>query len=191
MATLPIVNTFDRRAGIISALVAMIVAAIFGFIVGTPALRLRGDYLGIMTLGFGEIVKVILTNLEITNGAQGLTGIPTIMSFPIAYFTMIIVVSIIALFMTSRHGRAMLSIREDEIASESVGINIFKYKDILLNITMLEDAQSLNEIIEILTKARFRIYMSIPGNNSLKSPYMGLRNYNNMDFQLNIFAHII
>jgi len=113
---------------IVSALVAMIVAAIFGFIVGTPALRLRGDYLGIMTLGFGEIVKVILTNLEITNGAQGLTGIPTIMSFPIAYFTMIIVVSIIALFMTSRHGRAMLSIREDEIASESVGINIFKYK---------------------------------------------------------------
>jgi len=118
----------DLLLFIVSALVAMIVAAIFGFIVGTPALRLRGDYLGIMTLGFGEIVKVILTNLEITNGAQGLTGIPTIMSFPIAYFTMIIVVSIIALFMTSRHGRAMLSIREDEIASESVGINIFKYK---------------------------------------------------------------
>lgn len=118
----------DLLLFIVSALVAMVVAAIFGFIVGTPALRLRGDYLGIMTLGFGEIVKVILTNLEITNGAQGLTRIPRIMSFPIAYFTMIIVVSIIALFMTSRHGRAMLSIREDEIASESVGINIFKYK---------------------------------------------------------------
>lgn len=113
---------------VISAIVAMIVAALAGIIVGTPALRLRGDYLGIMTLGFGEIVKVILTNLEVTNGAQGLTGIPRIMSFPLAYFTMIFIVAMIALFMNSRHGRAMLSIREDEIAAESVGINITKYK---------------------------------------------------------------
>ncbi len=113
---------------LVSAVVAMIVAALAGLIVGTPALRLRGDYLGIMTLGFGEIVKVILTNLEVTNGAQGLTGIPRIMSFPLAYFTMVFIVAVIALFMNSRHGRAMLSIREDEIASESVGINITKYK---------------------------------------------------------------
>lgn len=112
----------------ISAVAAMIVAALAGLVVGTPALRLRGDYLGIMTLGFGEIVKVILTNLEITNGAQGLYGIPRIMTFPIAYFTMVAIVAFIALFMNSRHGRAMLSIREDEIASESVGINITKYK---------------------------------------------------------------
>lgn len=113
---------------LISAVAAMIVAAIAGLIVGTPALRLRGDYLGIMTLGFGEIVRVILTNLEITNGAQGLYGVPRIMSFPIAYFSMVAIVAFIALFMNSRHGRAMLSIREDEIASESVGINITKYK---------------------------------------------------------------
>jgi len=113
---------------VVSAIVAMIVAMLAGVIVGTPALRLRGDYLGIMTLGFGEIVKVVLTNLDVTNGAQGLTGIPRIMSFPLAYFTMIIVVAVIALFMNSRHGRAMISIREDEIASESVGINITKYK---------------------------------------------------------------
>ena len=113
---------------LVSAVVAMLVAALAGLIVGTPALRLRGDYLGIMTLGFGEIVKVVLTNLDITNGAQGLTSIPRIMSFPLAYFTMVFIVGFIALFMNSRHGRAMLSIREDEIASESVGINITKYK---------------------------------------------------------------
>ncbi|MDD3123905.1 MAG: branched-chain amino acid ABC transporter permease [Candidatus Izemoplasmatales bacterium] len=113
---------------LVSAIVAMLVAALAGLIVGTPALRLRGDYLGIMTLGFGEIVKVVLTNLDITNGAQGLTSIPRIMSFPLAYFTMVFIVGFIALFMNSRHGRAMLSIREDEIASESVGINITKYK---------------------------------------------------------------
>lgn len=113
---------------VLSAFVAMGIALIAGLVVGGPALRLRGDYLGIMTLGFGEIVKVILTNLTITNGAQGLSGIPRIMSFPLAYFTMIVIVLVIALFMNSRHGRAILSIREDEIASESVGINITKYK---------------------------------------------------------------
>lgn len=113
---------------IVAGSAAMITASIAGLLVGTPALRLRGDYLGIMTLGFGEIVRVIITNMEITNGAQGLMGIPRIMTFPIAFWTTVLVVLIIFLFMSSRHGRAILSIREDEIASESVGINITKYK---------------------------------------------------------------
>ncbi len=114
---------------VVSAVAAMIVAGIAGFIIGTPALRLRGDYLGIMTLGFGEIVKTIITNMKgITNGAQGLYGIPRIMNLPIAFWTTVIIVTIIFLFMNSRHGRAILSIREDEIASESVGINIARYK---------------------------------------------------------------
>jgi len=113
---------------LVATAIAMAISLLAGLVVGTPALRLRGDYLGIMTLGFGEIVKVILTNLEVTNGAQGLTRIPRIMSFPVAYFTMAVVVVIIALFMNSRHGRAMISIREDEIASESVGINVTRYK---------------------------------------------------------------
>jgi len=118
----------DLTIFIIAASAAMVTASIAGVLVGTPALRLRGDYLGIMTLGFGEIVRIIFTNVEITNGAQGLTGIPRIMTFPIAFWTTTIIVLIIYLFMNSRHGRAILSIREDEIASESVGINITKYK---------------------------------------------------------------
>jgi branched-chain amino acid transport system permease protein len=113
---------------VISAFGAAIVAALAGVVVGAPALRLKGDYLGIMTLGFGEIVRVIITNLSITKGAQGLTGIPRIMNFPIAFWTAVIIVVVIYLFMNSRHGRAILSIREDEIASESVGTNITKYK---------------------------------------------------------------
>ena len=114
---------------ILSTIVAMIVAGLASLLVGTPALRLRGDYLGIMTLGFGEIVKTMITNLKnITNGAQGLYGIPRIMDFPIAFWTTVLVVLVIYLFMNSRHGRAIISIREDEIASESVGINITKYK---------------------------------------------------------------
>ena len=118
----------DLLLFVISAFAAVVTTAIAGLLVGTPALRLRGDYLGIMTLGFGEIVKVIITNLHITGGAQGLTGIPRIMTFPIAFWTTVMIVAIIYLFMNSRHGRAILSIREDEIASESVGINITKYK---------------------------------------------------------------
>ncbi len=114
---------------IISAITAGIMAMIAGILVGTPALKLRGDYLGIMTLGVGEIVRVIIINIpSVTNGAQGLTGIPTIMNFPIAYWTTVISVLCIVLFITSRHGRAILSIRENEIASEAVGIPVFKYK---------------------------------------------------------------
>lgn len=119
----------DLLLFIVSTLGAMIFAGISGFLIGWPALRLKGDYLGIMTLGFGEIVKTIITNMKgITNGAQGLYGIPGIMNFPIAFWTTVLVVMIIFLFMNSRHGRAILSIREDEIASESVGINIARYK---------------------------------------------------------------
>jgi len=108
---------------------AMFLAGLAGLLIGWPALRLRGDYLAIMTLGFGEIVKTIITNMKgLTNGAQGLYGIPKIMDFSLAFWTTVLVVTLIFLFMNSRHGRAILSIREDEIASESVGINIARYK---------------------------------------------------------------
>ncbi len=114
---------------LVSTAGAIVTAGVAGLIIGAPALRLRGDYLGIMTLGFGEMVKTIITNLKgLTNGAQGLYGIPRIMTFPIAFWTTVVVVTLIFLFMNSRHGRAILSIREDEIASESVGINITRYK---------------------------------------------------------------
>lgn len=114
---------------LISTAGAMVLCVIAGLLIGAPALRLRGDYLAIMTLGFGEMVKALLTNLSgLTNGSQGLYGIPHIMTFPIAFWSTAVVVTLIFLFMNSRHGRAILSIRENEIASESVGINITKYK---------------------------------------------------------------
>lgn len=112
----------------ISSIGAMITAGIAGLLVGTPALRLRGDYLGIMTLGFGEIVRLIIRNISITGGTFGLKGIPRLMTFPMAFLTTVIVVTIIFMFINSRHGRAIISIREDEIASENVGINITRYK---------------------------------------------------------------
>lgn len=107
-----------------------ILSGIIGYLIGLPALRLRGDYLAIITLGFGEIIRVIINNIKITNGAQGLTGIPKIINFTNAYWITIIVVLILFAITNSRQGRAIKSIREDEIASEAVGIKTTRYKAI-------------------------------------------------------------
>jgi branched-chain amino acid transport system permease protein len=110
-----------------------IVAAISGVIIGIPALRLRGDYVAIVTLGFGLIIVSVLENLEITGGAMGLSGIPRITDtnvgfFAISFFVMVVVVALLIALVRSRHGRAMTAIREDEIAAESSGIPTAYYK---------------------------------------------------------------
>ena len=112
--------------GLIAAGVA---AAIFGIIIGVPALRLRGDYLAIITLGFGEMIRVLIMNLpSITGGAQGLQQIPRYSSFLVVYICVIVCCLVIHLIMKSRHGRAILSIRDNEIATECMGINTTYYK---------------------------------------------------------------
>ena len=114
---------------IIGLIFAGIVAAIFGIIIGVPALRLKGDYLAIITLGFGEIIRVCIINLpSITGGTPGLMGIPKYSTFLVVYIAVVISCAIIHMLMKSRHGRAILSIRENEIAAESCGINITYYK---------------------------------------------------------------
>ncbi|MCL2617020.1 MAG: branched-chain amino acid ABC transporter permease, partial [Defluviitaleaceae bacterium] len=91
--------------------------------------RLRGDYLAIITLGFGEIIRVVLNNLDhITYGARGLLNIPRHSSFLVVYICVIITCAVIHVLMKSRHGRAILSIRENEIAAESCGVNTTYYK---------------------------------------------------------------
>lgn len=105
-----------------------IMAAIFGIIIGIPALRLKGDYLAILTLGFGEIIRVVMNNLSITNGAKGLNGIPAVASLPVVYFVTVFSVAVIYTFINSRHGRAVIAIRDNEIAAEASGINTVAYK---------------------------------------------------------------
>ena len=112
-----------------------LLAALFGVVIGIPALRLRGDYLAIITLGFGEIIRVVSINLKITNGAMGLGGIGSLQSRdnPAGMFLYAFVIAALLIFLSftfgrSRHGRAVISIREDEIASESMGINTTYYK---------------------------------------------------------------
>ncbi len=112
-------------------------AAIAGFLVGLPSLRLRGDYLAIVTLGFGEIIRVILLNTPSVGGARGMYGIKgpadwtlgefTFSKFLFGYahaiFWVIVCFIVIWRLMRSAHGRAFLSVREDEIAAEAMGIN--------------------------------------------------------------------
>ncbi len=115
-------------AFLIGIVLAAVVAGIVGILVGLPTLRLRGDYLAIATLGLAEIIRIVFVNLDITNGAAGLSGIPRNVNwFWLFLFTAGIVV-LITNFLKSTHGRSCISIREDEIAADSMGINTTKYK---------------------------------------------------------------
>lgn len=119
---------------IVALVLSALVAGIFGLIIGIPALRLKGDYLAIITLGFGEIIRVVLTNIDsvlgfdFTYGAAGLKRIPKFSSFNLVFICVVISCLVIHMVMKSRHGRAILSIRENEIAAESCGINVTYYK---------------------------------------------------------------
>jgi len=113
----------------LSLIVGGIVAAIFGILIGLPALRLKGDYLAIITLGFGEIIRVIILNIpKITGGAYGLKGIPKDTTVISTFVCVVITLFLIHALIKSRHGRAIISIREDEIASEASGIPTTYYK---------------------------------------------------------------
>ncbi len=109
-------------------------AAICGLIIGVPALRLKGDYLAIITLGFAEIIRVVMQNIDgvlgftLTGGAKGLTGIPSYTNFLNTFIVVAISLFLIHTMMKSRHGRAVLSIRDNEIAAESCGVNTTYYK---------------------------------------------------------------
>lgn len=113
---------------------AGIVAAVFGILIGIPALRLKGDYLAIITLGFGEIIRVVITNIDsvlgfdFTYGASGLKRIPKVTNVLNVALCIILTCLVIHMVMKSRHGRAILSIRENEIAAESCGVSTTYYK---------------------------------------------------------------
>ncbi|MBC7690180.1 MAG: branched-chain amino acid ABC transporter permease [Methylotenera sp.] len=103
-------------------------AAIAGYIVGLPSLRLKGDYLAIVTLGFGEIIRVIILNVDAIGGARGMPNIPSLTSFGWVYSLVIVTTFAVWRLVNSAHGRAFLSVREDEIAAESMGVNTTKTK---------------------------------------------------------------
>ena len=129
----PMPNVLMFAIGLIAG---ALMAAVFGLLVGIPALRLRGDYLAIITLGFGEIIRVIIQNLPMAGGkglasgqaGQALIGIMKMNDLYLIFWIMVVCVGAMYCFMRSRYGRAIMSIREDDIAASSVGINTTFYK---------------------------------------------------------------
>lgn len=113
---------------ILSIIIGAIVACIFAAIIGYPTLKLTGDYFAITTLAFCEIIRVVIMNIDAVGGARGFTSIPKKTTFTVAFIAMVITVLVIYNVIHSSQGRAMLSIRENEIAAEAMGINAFKYK---------------------------------------------------------------
>lgn len=105
-----------------------LIAALSGILLGIPSMRLTGDYLGITTLGFGEIIRIVFINTKITGGAMGLGGIPKDTNIAIVYILVVLTVFSMYRIQNSRFGRALAAIREDEIAAETMGINIYWYK---------------------------------------------------------------
>lgn len=117
-----------------------LLSAFFGFLLSIPALRLRGDYLAIVTLGFGEIVRLVLNNWDsLTNGPNGITGIepPVFFGIPLErlnhYYYLIFILVVIAIIVIrriecSKIGRAWVAIKENEVAASTLGINTTKYK---------------------------------------------------------------
>ena len=112
----------------LAMLVGGLVAAVFGVLIGIPVLRLHGDYLAIVTLAFGEIIRSVIINLEFTGGAAGLKGTPQDSTFVIAFIVVIITLLVIMNLVNSRHGRTIMAIRDNRIAAEASGINVTYFR---------------------------------------------------------------
>lgn len=177
--------TIDLLRFIIAILIGAISAGIIGLLIGMPVLRLKGDYLAIVTLAFGEIIKNIINvlyigkdsrglhfsmkdslslglnaeGMVIINGAQGITGTPKNSTFTIGVILIIITLFIVLNLIHSRDGRAIMSIRDNLIAAESIGINITKYKLMAFSISA-----SLAGIAGVLYSHNLSSLMATPKN---------------------------
>jgi branched-chain amino acid transport system permease protein len=122
-------HTFGGSLGFYLAIIAGgCGAAVVGFLIGFPSLRLKGDYLAIVTLGFGEIIRTILNNIDYVGGPRGLLGIPKFANFTVIFVFTFFTIVLLRNLVQSSHGRAMLSIRENELASELAGVDTTRYK---------------------------------------------------------------
>ena len=147
-----------------SLIIAGILTAVVGFLIGAPALRLHGDYLLIVTFGFSEIIRLILVNLpSVCNGAIGLKGIPRYSNLTWVAALTIAVLIITKRFVDSSYGRALRCIKEDEIAAEAVGVNLFKHKIMAFVVSSLFVGIAgglLAEILGTIDPNTFRPYLT-------------------------------
>ena len=153
---------------IVALLLGGILAAIAAILIGLPVLRLKGDYLGIATLGFAEIIRVVTNNIpQITNGALGVKGIPQFSNLwwtvGVAVFTIFIVKRLIA----SSYGRALMSIRENEIAAEAIGVNLTYHKVMSFTVSAFFAGVGGGVMASLLTTIDPRAFMFIMTFNVL------------------------
>ena len=114
---------------LLALLIAGCCAGFVGFLIGAPVLRLRDDYLAIATLGFAEIIRVLITNAQtLTNGAQGLKGIPKYSTTWVVWGCAAVTVLFLVMLLRSSYGRTIKAVRDDEIAAEAMGVNVFRVK---------------------------------------------------------------
>ncbi len=115
---------------LIALIVGAVTAAVFGFVIGLPALRLKGDYLAIVTLAFGEIVRNICKNLEFLGGNQGLTThvMPAKQLWIVSFIVLLLMLFLVQNLIRSKHGRAITAIRDSEIAARAMGVDVTYYK---------------------------------------------------------------
>jgi branched-chain amino acid transport system permease protein len=130
LAALHFLPQFARESLLLlgALLLGAVMAGIAGLLVGVPSLRLRGDYLAIVTLGFGEIIRVFILNIDAIGGARGLSGIPRLANFFWIYLFAAATIFIVYRIVRSSFGRTLIAIREDEIAAEAMGVNTTRSK---------------------------------------------------------------
>lgn len=130
---LPLIPNF-----LLSLVIGGLCAALVGFLISCAILKLRGDYLAIVTLAFGEFIRSIVKIIPGLGGTKGLTGIPSFSrfeGFTFGYIAVLLVILILCNFTDSRHGRTITAIRDNAIAAESVGINIKRYKILVFTLS--------------------------------------------------------
>ena len=127
-ALLPLLGGQPALLFAVALLGGGLMAALAGLVVGVPSLRLKGDYLAIVTLGFGEIIRVVLQNIDAVGGPRGLIGIPGYTSLFWAYGLAALAVYVVWAMVNSSYGRGFIAVADDEIAAEAMGINTTRYK---------------------------------------------------------------
>jgi branched-chain amino acid transport system permease protein len=125
---LPLIGGQEWLLFAVALLAGGLAAAIAGLVVGVPSLRLKGDYLAIVTLGFGEIIRVVLQNIDAVGGPRGLIGIPGYTNLFWTYGLAAVTVYVVWTLVNSTYGRGFIAVADDEIAAEAVGINATRYK---------------------------------------------------------------
>ena len=163
-----LIATKDILPVLVSLLLAVFIggvaAALLGVVIGIPVLRLKGDYLAIVTLGFGEIIKSVFNSLKITGGAKGLSKIPlvaTYKNFTFVFILMLLVILLVSHLVNSRHGRAVCAIRDNYIAAEAVGIPVSRYKILAFVIAAFMAGVIYGANLGILKPANFDYNASI------------------------------